>query len=115
MVRHLGREEGLCGVGPAGKEMMRRVVREEGLRGVGLRSQGTLQCDAVALRAMRDRMFTFLCSLRPSPLPPSVDAPGDRGRRGGGSLALVRLGNDRLSRMNPGVLALSGQAFRPWA
>ena len=36
MVRHMGREEGLCGVGPAGKEMMRRVVREEGLRGVGL-------------------------------------------------------------------------------
>ena len=69
MVRHMGREEGLCGVGPAGKEMMRRVVREEGLRGVGLRSQGTLQCDAVALRARGNRVFTFLCSLRPSPLP----------------------------------------------
>ena len=69
MVRHMGREEGLRGVGL--EETIRRVVREEGLRGVGLRSQGTLQCDAVALRAMRDRMFTFLCSLRPSPLPPS--------------------------------------------
>ena len=51
MVRHMGREEGLRGVGPAGKGMMRHIGREEGLRGVGLRSQGTLQSDAFALRA----------------------------------------------------------------
>ena len=71
MMRHMGREEGLRGVGPAGKGMVGRVDRAGGSAGGGLRSQGTLQSEAFALRARGNRVFTFLCSLRPSPLPPS--------------------------------------------
>ena len=59
--------------------MVRHMGRAGGLRGVGLRSQGTLQSEAFALRARGNRVFTFLCSLRPSPLPPSPSAVPDEG------------------------------------
>ncbi len=84
-MRHRFSEEGLHDLqdlGPSARGLVRHVGRGRGLRGVGLRSQGTCPSDAFALRAMRDRMFTFLCSLRPSPLPPGV-SHGGYGAKGG--------------------------------
>jgi hypothetical protein len=79
-MRHRFSEEGLHDLQNLGPSA-RRQVRHVG-RGVGLRSQGTCPSDAFALRAMRDRMFTFLCPLRPSPLPPGV-SHGGYGAKGG--------------------------------
>ena len=102
-MKHRFSEEGLQDLqdlGPGARGLVRHVGREGGSAGSVLRSQGTCPSDAFALRAMRDRMFRFQCSLQPSPLPPGVShgdterKVGQLNRNRGGTHALSCLGID---------------------
>ena len=65
-------QEVLQGVAPSAARMIKHVGRDGGSAGWACVRRERVNRVAVALRARGNRVFTFLCSLRPSPLPPSV-------------------------------------------